>query len=46
MPQEALFNNAAQIRRWFNELHDDLSIAFRELTTEHAKRVWQQEPQQ
>lgn len=45
MPQEALFN-AVQIRRWFDELHDDLSIAFRELTTEHAKRVWQQEPQQ
>jgi uncharacterized protein (TIGR04255 family) len=41
-PLKMLFD-IALIKRRFGDLHDDLSMAFRELTTEHAKQVWKQE---
>jgi uncharacterized protein (TIGR04255 family) len=42
LPQETPFK-PNQIKHRFDELRADLSLAFRELTTEYAKQVWQQE---
>jgi uncharacterized protein (TIGR04255 family) len=41
-PLEALFE-ISLIKSRFQDLHNDLSTAFRELTTEHAKNVWSRE---
>lgn len=43
VPQEVSFE-AAYVKSVFDSLHDDLSVAFRGLTTDHAKQVWNQEP--
>jgi len=41
--QESTFN-AEQIGERFNSLHKDHSNAFRQLTTEHAMKIWKGEP--
>lgn len=38
-PLEEMFD-ASQLKARFDHLHEDHSVAFRELTTEHAKDVW------
>jgi len=43
VPQEISFE-ASYVKSIFDSLHDDLSVAFRDLTTDHAKQVWNQEP--
>jgi uncharacterized protein (TIGR04255 family) len=43
VPQEVSFD-AAYVKSVFDSLHDDLSIAFLDLTTDHAKQVWNREP--
>ena len=43
VPQEVPFE-AMHVKSIFDSLHDDLSIAFKGLTTAHAKQVWNQKP--
>ena len=43
VPEEISFE-ASYVKSVFDSLHDDLSVAFRDLTTDHAKQVWNQEP--
>lgn len=45
MLQEATFD-ASQLKARFDRLHDDQSLAFRELTTEHAKEIWNRNTEQ
>lgn len=43
VPEETTFESS-YVKSVVDSLHDDLSIAFRDLTTDHAKQVWNQEP--
>lgn len=44
-PLEETFD-ASQLKARFDRLHKDHSVAFRELTTEHAKEVWDRKGKQ